>query len=280
MKTASRRLRNLMKQAVGERCAGLKEVAVAFSGGLDSSIIAFLAKASGVNVELVHVSLKDKDETEHAKKMADELKLSIHCHTYTDNHVSETLPIVLYLIEESDPVKAGIGIPFYWVAENTAKMDIKVMLAGQGSDELFGGYRRYVDEYLRIGGEKAQKTIFEDIVGMYESNFERDSKICNYHGIELRVPFAAYEIAKFAVQLPVELKIQPSHNTLRKLVLRQAAHELGLPKAIVDRPKKAVQYSTGVSKVLDKIARQEHVSLREHLHRTFQTVLTKMMLSA
>ena len=279
MKTASRRLRNLIEQAVGKRCAGLREVAVAFSGGLDSSIIAFLAKASGVNVELVHVSLKDQVETEYAKKMADELKLSFHSYTYTDDQVLETLPAVLYLIEESDPVKAAIGIPFYWAAENAAKMDIRVMLAGQGSDELFAGYRRYVDYYLQAGSEKAQETLFEDIVGMYESNFERDCKICNFHGVELRLPFAAYEIAKFAVDLPIELKIQPSPSTLRKLVLRHAAHELGLPNAIVDRPKKAIQYATGVSKVLDKIARQEHVPLKEHLHRTFQTISAKMMLS-
>ena len=277
MKTASRRLRNLMKQAVGERCAGLKDVAVAFSGGLDSGIIAYLAKASGVNVELVHVSLKDQAETEYAKKTADELKLSFHSYTYTEDQVLETLPTVLYLIEESDPVKAAIGIPFYWAAENAAKMDVKVMLAGQGSDELFAGYRRYVDDYLQGGSEKAQETIFEDIVGMYENNFERDCKICNFHGVELRLPFAAYEIAKFAAELPVELKIQPSPSTLRKLVLRQAAREFGLPKAIVDRPKKAVQYATGVSKVLDKIARQEHVPLKEYLCRTFQTALTKMM---
>ena len=277
MKTASRKLRTLSKRAVRERCAGLKDVAVAFSGGLDSSVIAFLAKKSRVNVELVHVSLKDQPETEHAKRMADELKLPIHYYTFTEDEVLETLPIVLYLIEEPDPVKAGIGIPFYWVAEKTAKMGVKVILTGQGSDELFAGYRRYVDDYMQIGREKAQETVSADIVGMYKNNLERDYKICNFHGVELRVPFAAYQIAKFATDLPIELKIQPSNNTLRKLVLRQTARELGLPRAIVDRPKKAVQYATGISKVLNKTAKQEHLSLKDYIHRTFQIALKKMM---
>lgn len=277
MKTASRKLRTLLKRAVRERCAGLKDVAVAFSGGLDSSVIAFLAKKSRVNVELVYVSLKDQPEAEHAKRMADELKLPIRSYTYTEDDVLEILPIVLYLIEESDPVKAGIGIPFYWAAEKTAKMGLKVMMTGQGSDELFAGYRRYVDDYLQIGREKAQETVFADIVGMYKNNLERDYKICNFHGVELRVPFAAYQIARFATDLPIELKIQPSNNTLRKLVLRQTARELGLPRAIVDRPKKAVQYATGTSKVLNKIAKQEHLLLKDYIHRTFQTALEKMM---
>jgi asparagine synthase (glutamine-hydrolysing) len=277
MEAASRRLRTLLERAVRERVAGLKEVAVAFSGGLDSSILAFLAKKSGVNVELVHASLRKQPETEHAKTMADELRLPIHSILFTEDDLLEALPIVLCLIEEPDPVKASIGIPFYWVAEKTAKMKLKVMLAGQGADELFAGYRRYVDDYIQRGREKAEETVFRDAVGMHKSNFERDAKICNFHGVEIRLPFAAYQIVRFAVNLPIELKIQPTDITLRKLVLRNLARNLGLPQPIVNRPKKAVQYSTGVSKTLTKIARQNHRSLKEYLQETFQAAMKETM---
>ncbi|MGD0495128.1 MAG: asparagine synthetase B [Candidatus Bathyarchaeia archaeon] len=277
MEAASRRLRTLLERAVRERVAGLREVAVAFSGGLDSSILAFLAKKSGVRVELVHASMRNQPETEHAKKMADELKLPIHSVSFTEDNVLEALPIVLCLIEEPDPVKASIGIPFYWVAEKTAEMKLKVMLAGQGADELFAGYRRYVDDYIRKGRDKAEETVFRDVVGMHKSNLERDMKICNFHGVEMRLPFATYQVAKFAVDLPIELKIQPTEGTLRKLVLRILARNLGLPQPIVDRPKKAVQYSTGVSQSLKKIAKQKHHTLREYLQETFQAAMKKMM---
>ncbi|HVO85922.1 MAG TPA: asparagine synthetase B [Candidatus Eisenbacteria bacterium] len=272
---ASRRLENLLEKSVCERTAGLEEVAVAFSGGLDSSIIAFLASRAGAHVQLVHVSLENQSETEHAKNVADELKLPIHSGTYTEKDVLETLPNVLRLIEENDPVKTSVGIPFFWMAKTAAQLRQKVVLAGQGGDELFAGYRRYVDDYISKGPEKVQQTIFQDITEMHKNNLERDVKICNFHGIELRLPFATYEMAKFALSLPLELKLQPTQNTLRKLVLRQVGHNLGLPQSVIDRPKKAVQYTTGVNKVLESLARRNKQSLMEYLTRVYQTVLNK-----
>jgi asparagine synthase (glutamine-hydrolysing) len=275
MQAASKKLQRLLEQSVRERVSGLKEVAAAFSGGLDSSIIALLARSSGVDVHLVHASLEDRSETEHAKRVAEELKLPIHSYSYNEERLRETIGKVLRLIEEPDYLKVSIGIPLYWAAEKTAEMNLKVMLAGQGADELFGGYRRYVDEYLRHGNQQAQRTIFEDIAGMHETNIERDFKICNFHNVELRLPFATYHIARFATSLPLELKLQPSSNTLRKLVLRQVATNLGLPQSVVDKPKKAIQYTTGTSKVLNKIAKQQGLSVNEYLRRTFRAAFEK-----
>jgi asparagine synthetase B (glutamine-hydrolysing) len=278
MQTAAIKLQTLLEQSTKERVYGLKEVAVAFSGGLDSSIIALLAEKSGTNVHLVHVSLKDQPETEHARRAAEELELPIHSCTYNEEDIEKILPNVLQLIEEPDPVKVSIGIPVYWAAEKTAEMNLRVMLAGQGADEIFGGYRRYVDCYLQYGSKKVEAIIFNDIVRMYETNFERDSKICNFHNVELRLPFASYRIAKFAIDLPVELKIEPSNNTLRKLVLRQAAKRLGLPQSIVNRPKKAFQYATGVNKALKEIAGKKGLSVREYVQETFQTTFKETTL--
>jgi asparagine synthase (glutamine-hydrolysing) len=275
MKTAAEKLQLLIERAVEKRLVGLNNAALAFSGGLDSSIIAYLSKKSPANVQLLHVSLKDQDETEHAKTVAEELGLPLHVHTYTEDDVRETFPLVLHIIEEADPVKASIGIPIYWAAEQAAKTKLKVMLAGQGSDELFAGYKRYVDDYMKEGAEKSQEAICRDILTLHENNFERDSKICKFHGIEMRLPFATYEIADFASKLPVELKIQPSTDTLRKLVLRQVAHNLGLSKATVERPKKAVQYATGVNNALRRLAKRRHQTLEEYTKNTFQDTMKR-----
>jgi asparagine synthase (glutamine-hydrolysing) len=277
METAARELQTFLECAVEERLTSLGGVAVAFSGGLDSSIIAFLSKKFSSNVTLIHVSLRNQPETAHAISVAKQLDLPIRICIYDDNDVSKALPTVLRLIEEPDPVKASIGIPVYWAAEQAAKMDLRVMLAGQGSDELFAGYRRYVDSLLKWGSDETRDVIFKDIVGMHESNFERDFKICNFHGVELRIPFVTSQLVKFATDLPVELKIHALENTPRKLVLRQAARNLELPDEIVDRPKKAVQYSTGVSKVLGRLSRVKHLSLREYIRKTYMEAMKEMM---
>ena len=62
-------------------------------------------------MELIHVSMTNQAETEHAKEAAAELELPIYIYTYTEADVLSTLPHVLRLIEESDPLKASIGIP-------------------------------------------------------------------------------------------------------------------------------------------------------------------------
>lgn len=273
MKTAAQRLQILLERAVRERLRPLREVAVAFSGGLDSGIIAFLSKNSRANVQLIHVSLKDQLETEHARAAAEELKLPIQVWTYNEEDVSRTLPAVLRAIEEPDPVKASIGVPIYWASEQAAKMNLRVMLAGQGGDELFAGYRRYVDQFVNEGSEAASATVFNDILQMHETNLERDFKICNSLGVELRLPFTAWQIVKFAVDLPLELKIQPFDDTLRKLVLRQAAHNLKLPESMVNRPKKAVQYTTGVNTVLKKLANKNGLTVKKYVQKIFRITM-------
>lgn len=270
METAAKKLQSLLQQSLKERLSGLKEVAVAFSGGLDSSIIAFLAKKTSVDAQLIHVSLEKQCETDHAKGVAEELELPIHVYTYDEADVENVVKKVVWLIEEPDPVKTSIAIPIYWTAEKTAEINLKVLLAGQGADEFFGGYKRYVDDYLQHGKEKAQEAILNDIAEMHETNFERDFKICNYHNIELRLPFATYGMAKFATALPLEFKIERSKETLRKLVLRRAAQNMGLRRSVVDKPKKAIQYTTGVAAALQKLAKKRGLSLREYLQKMFQ----------
>jgi asparagine synthase (glutamine-hydrolysing) len=270
MQAAGRRLQTLLEHSVKERVSDLKEVAIAFSGGLDSSLLASLVKKTQTNVVLVHVSLENEPEVEYAKEAAEDLKLPLHCYLYAEDKVQETIQKVVAAIEEPDPVKVSIGIPIYWAAEKTVETGLHVMLAGQGADELFGGYKRYVDEYLEGGAEKAERSIFKDVTRMYEENLERDSKICNHLGVELRLPFATHEMARFALNLPLELKMERTDSTLRKLILRQVAKNILLPTAIANRPKKAIQYTTGINNALKKIAKQQETTIAAYLQKTYE----------
>ena len=262
-------LQKLLERSVRLRVQDVTEVAVAFSGGLDSSIVAFLAKKCGANVSLVHVSLRNQAETQEAKKAAEELELPLSVHLFEEEDVENIVGEVVGLIEEPDPVKLAIGIPFYWAAQKTAQAGFKVLLAGQGADELFGGYQRYVHEYCLHGEEKTRRTMFADVVGMYKSNLERDAKICGFHDVELRLPFASYNLVEFDSGLPMKLKIEAKTDTLRKLILRRTAETVGLPAFITRKPKKAVQYSTGINSVLKKIAKKKALSVKSYVSWLF-----------
>jgi asparagine synthase (glutamine-hydrolysing) len=275
MQKAAEMLQKLLERSVRRRVSGTKEIAVAFSGGLDSSVVAFLASKCRANVHLIHVSLENRPETEEAKKAAEELSLPVQVYLFREADVEKVVSRVVELIEEADPVKASIGVPFYWTAEKASEAGFRVLLAGQGADELFGGYQRYVNDYLLYGKEKVRKTMFDDVVKLHESNIERDVKICGFHDVELRLPFASYQIAKFALNLPIELKIERSADSLRKLVLRKVALDMGLPSSIVEKPKKAVQYATGISDALKKLAKKQKTTVTEYVNKLFLRQITE-----
>lgn len=265
MDDAAAQLQGLLEQAVKLRVAGLSKVAVAFSGGLDSSLVAYLASKCGVKVELIHVSLENEPETDAAIEASEKLDLPMQIHLFKESDVEATLPQVVDLIEEADPVKAAIGVPFYWAAQKTAEAGYTVMLAGQGADELFGGYQRYVNQCLSDGTEKTRQTMFNDVVQIHESNLERDTKICISLDVDLRVPFGGFDVAAFALGLPLDLKFEQKPDTLRKLVLRRVALNLGLPVSIVEKPKKAVQYSTGINEAVKKIAKKHDQTVNQYI---------------
>ena len=275
LQEAAETLQCLLESSVQKRVFSVKKVAVAFSGGLDSSVIAFLAKKCGVEVQLIHVSLENQPETEEALKAAEELQLPIRVDLFKEADLEKVISKVVELIEEPDPIKASVGVPFYWTAEKTAKEGFKVLLAGQGADELFGGYQRYVSEYIAKGDEKVRHTMYGDVINIHESNIERDEKICSFHNLDLRLPFASFELIKFAMSLPTELKFERKADSLRKLVLRQAARNMGLSKSIAEKPKKAVQYSTGISNALKKIAKKQNQTIAEYINRLFKETKNK-----
>ena len=275
LESASKILLNFLDNSLSSQIGGLAKCAIAFSGGLDSSLIAFLAKKYVKQVELIYVSLENMPEIEEAKKAAKILNLPINIYTYSDDDVQKIVSKIPQIIEDTNPVKVSIGIPFYWIAEKAAKNGLDVLIAGQGADELFGGYKRYVTAYLLSSQESLRHKMFDDISNMYKNNLERDMKICNFHGVNLCLPFATSEIVEFALKLPLELKLEKNPTSLRKLVLRQVGRDLGLPESIAEKPKKAIQYSTGVNKVLKKIAKRKKMTLSEYVNTLFLNKITE-----
>lgn len=272
METAARALQLLLLESTRKRVSDLEAVAVAFSGGVDSSVVAVLAENAGLNVQLVSVGLEDQREVLFTEEAAEALGLPLRLQTYTVSELEETLAEVLWLIEEPNPVNACIAVPFFWLAETTSKLGYPVLLAGQGADELFGGYQRYLTEYSRSGAEAVEQKMFHDIENAYRTNFQRDNQTCSYHGVELRLPFIDREVVDFVLRLPLRLKIDSVEDRLRKRVLRRAARNLEIPSFVADKPKKAVQYTTGVTKALQRLAKDEGLTLREYVKKAFSRV--------
>jgi len=273
MDVAAVQLQGLLLKSLRKRTIDIDKVAVAFSGGLDSSIISALAKICRVDIHLVSVSMEGQPETQFTRAAAEALELPLQLQTYTVKDMERVFPRVLWLIEEPGLMQAAIAIPLYWAAEIAAKQGYRVLLAGQGGDELFGGYHRYLRVYGQGGMEAVREALYRDVVASHETNFQRDYPVCAFHGVELRLPFTDLELMGFSLGLPVNLKMESAEDGLRKRVLRRVAQLLAMPELIVNRPKKAVQYATGVEKALRRLAKGKGFTPQEYVRAVFRESL-------
>ncbi len=268
---AAKELYALLLESTRNRVTDSGRVALAFSGGLDSSVIAFFAKECGAEVSLISVGLEGQPEMQHAEHVAEKLDLPFTLAKFTSEDVENVFSRVLWLVEEPDALKVSIALPIFWAAETASRLDCRTLLAAQGSDELFGGYHRYLGEFRRAGADAVENALFHDTVSSYEVNFERDDKVCAFHQVELRLPFCDLSVILSALSLPVNMKIASAEDPLRKRVLRKLAKEVGLPPEVYDRPKRAIQYETGVDKALRKLAKAKGLKLQELVEQSFRS---------
>lgn len=269
MNDAAQQLKELLLKSTEDRTIDLKETAIAFSGGLDSSIIASLTRRLDLEIFPIYVTLEGQKETAFVEQAAEVLDIPLRIFEYSIEDVAEILPKIVWLIEESNPVNVSIALPTFWIGEQASKHKLKFLMTGQGADELFGGYHRYLQELKINGSTGLEKKLLQDVMSSSEINYERDNKVCAYNGVELRNPFIDWDITQFSLSLPTQLKIASPKDMLRKRVLRNVARTIGLPKMITERPKKAIQYTTGVNQMMSKIARKEGLTLNKYLEAIF-----------
>ncbi len=220
----------------------VKNGCVAFSGGVDSSLLAGLYDLPLVTVT---ASKEEKDwVVECAKKLGRELEV----YEFDEKVVREILPDVAKIIETNDKLQISIAVPIYLCMRFAKSLGFSEIVFGQGADELFGGYKRYEDMDYR----QLELELKKDIVEIGEKNLVRDNKVSYGLEMKLHTPYLQWDIIRCALSIPVELKVKRNGETVRKYILREIAKEI-IPREIAYRDKKAIQYSTKTAKMLRKI---------------------------
>ena len=243
----------LLKLSVSKRIEGLREVGVIFSGGLDSSYLALLlgeiAENIPLKITLYAVGAEGSKDIESAIYASKFLNLDLKICEVTEEMVRESLPEVVNAIGDDNLMKVGVGMTTYLATKMVAEDGIKVAISGQGADELFGGYKRYLESFVN---DTLNYDIRMDISNMYHVNLERDDACSMLNSVELRLPFLDKNLVELVLNIPDNKKIVSMHDDMRKSILRKLAFEEGLDYEIAYRPKKAAQYGTGIDKILRK----------------------------
>jgi len=268
-----------LRKAVGRRLSDVNRVALAFSGGVDSSIVAKLAVES-VKVELVHVVFGgESKELAQARQAARALGLDLWEDSVSPEECEDAIPDVLWAIETHDAQALEIALAIHFVAKGVRDMGCRVVMMGQGADELFAGYSRYQRTYSSRGEPAVLDEMSRDIAEMHEKNLARDEKVCARSGVEIRSPFWDVQVISLANSIPIDLKLSDPQDPLRKKILRDLASRLGLPETISKSPKKAIQYGSGSHRLLKEIALRSGKSLTEYAESRFEEVKKKELSS-
>ncbi|HME18712.1 MAG TPA: asparagine synthase-related protein [Nitrososphaerales archaeon] len=241
---AGAELARLVDRAVGERVAGKRRVAVAFSGGLDSSILALCARRHASVVACTVHSRGSRDGTV-AQAAADALGVELLAQD-VDAKAAEREISGLALPFRATLMDRALWCIYSMASRAAAEAGAEVILLGQLADELFGGYEKYLRTLAGEGPQAAASMMEGDLRGCGMRGFVRDEAAC-CRWLEPRFPFADRRVLELGRGLPLGFKVR---GGMRKAVLREAAEVLGVPADLCGAPKKAAQYSSGIQKLL------------------------------
>ncbi len=239
-----------------------EDLALAFSGGIDSALVAQAARENGLGPELITVGMKGQAELKHANEISKHLHLDITLKELSQSEILDALPTVVRTVESYDPILVGVSVPLFFACEVAQEMGMDCLLAGQLSDELFAGYGRFDDLAKEKDAQMAREEVWRSVLAASSTDFEPGDKLAVSHRLELRCPFAHLPLAEYALSIPISLKLKlVGSKVVRKYILRRVASDWKLPDSVVNRPKKAVQYSSGVQRVLLKEAKRRGMTL-------------------
>lgn len=248
MRDVEKNIHSLLVEGVRKRLDSDAPIGFLLSGGLDSSLVCSIAtKILKKPIETFAIGMeKDAIDLKYAKEVADYLKTNHHEVIITRDDVISSLEEVIYNLATYDitTIRASVGMYLLckYIHENT---DIKVLLTGEISDELFG--YKYTD--YAPNPEEFQKESKKRIDEIHMYDVLRADRCISSNSLEARVPFGDLAFVKYVME--IDPKIKMNRYNKGKYLLRKAFEGDYLPKDILYREKAAFSDAVGHSLVED-----------------------------
>jgi asparagine synthase (glutamine-hydrolysing) len=231
------------------RAADGEGLAVAFSGGVDSAVV-----AAGVpDAPCYVVGFEGAHDVEAAKEAAAAMDRDLHVVDLDHAALERAVPDIVAATGRTNAMDVGIALPIYLVAEAVAENGFDRVALGQGADELFGGYAKVVNpaEDHRVDADTVRGARRETMLTL-PGQLERDVLTVRAAGVDPVTPLLHDRVVRAALPLPGDLLATEGG---RKIALRRAAEGL-VPQSVRVAEKKAVQYGSYAARELDRLARQ------------------------
>ena len=250
-------------------------VGVVLSGGLDSSLALLHARELHPDCVAVTIGVPESPDVAYARRLAADLGVphevvELRPRDIRLADVREAIR-VSELTEYGDIINAVVSVPIF---RRLRELGVRVVLTGDGSDELFGGYPMY----HQVGPERSRRLFLHKIRNLCRTELQRVDRASMAHGVEARVPFLDLSVVELAMRLPLDLKLRDGQE---KWIVRQAFADL-LPGYVRQRPKNPMSYSSGLHErarlykpLFARLHRSFGYDLLEPVRRDFDSVLTR-----
>lgn len=242
-----RKVRTHLVAAVTKRMMSDVPLGAFLSGGLDSSLIAAIARQQVDELHTFSVGIEGSNDIEAARVVANHIGSVHHEYLYSAEEVLTHLPEIIYHLESFDQDLVRSAIPCYFCSRLAAEY-VKVILTGEGADELFAGYTYYrgYDDPQQLHNE-----LRRSVTALHNINLQRVDRLTMAHGIEGRVPFLDTALIAYAqtIDPALKLKAMPAGRRIEKWILRKACEDL-LPPSIVWRDKEQFDEGSGTVDLL------------------------------
>ena len=238
-------MHNAIKETVSD-----KKIGIAFSGGVDSTLITKLLHDLGYDIHLFTIGFHDSHDINFAKEVNEILKLPHSILEIELENFREISEKIHDLIKTDNLSWNENSIAFYYVAKLAYENGIKTVVTANGIDELFCGYNSY-REAIETGEDEVEKMMNNKLKNEKEMMTAVNAVTAEF-GVRMIQPFLSPNFIDHAKKIPISEKIHGSDDMQRKHAVRELAMDYGVPEIAAQKRKKALQYGSQIHKSLLK----------------------------
>lgn len=226
------------------------KIGIAFSGGVDSSLISKICVDMNYDVTLLTIGFPKSHDILFAKKVNETFGLP-HYTSDIDDSFGEVCRKISKLINTDNISWNENCIAFYYIAKLAKSIGIDVVVTANGIDELFCGYNMYREIFPK--GEQEILDVMNKKIDNEIKMMKSVNLVCLEFGVKVIQPLLSSDFIEYAKKIPINEKIHGSNDLLRKHIIREMACDIGVPKISYRKRKKALQYGSQIHKNFLKI---------------------------
>ena len=228
-----------------------KKIGVAFSGGVDSTLVSKICTDMGFDIVLLTIGFSESHDIIFSKEVNEHLNYSHHILEIEPETFPKITSDIHNMIKTDNLSWNENCIAFHYVSKLAKTLNLDTVITGNGIDELFCGYNAYREAFS--GGSTRINEVMNSKLDNELKMMKAVNVVTSEFNVKILQPLLSGKFIEYAKTVPISEKIHSSDDLYRKHIIRKLANEIGVPEISCNKRKKALQYGSKIHKSLLKI---------------------------